>query len=55
LQKKIQNLIEIVNYFIFIEYFSKDTITYINNSNIKIVIRKELAKRIKRQNYNTNL
>jgi len=48
LQKKFRNLIEIVDYFIFIKYLNKDAIIYINNFNIKVVIKKELAKRIRR-------
>ena len=55
MQKKFQNSIKTVNYFIFIEYLNKDTIIYNNSSNIKVVIREELAKRIRRQNYNIDL
>jgi len=39
----------------FIKYLNKDTIIYINNFDIKVVIREELAKRIRRQDNNTNL
>jgi hypothetical protein len=46
---------KIVNYLIFIERLNKNTITYINNFDIKVVIREELAKRIRRRDYNTNL
>jgi len=55
LQEKFRNLIKIVDYFIFIERLNKDTIIYVNNFNIKVVIKEEFAKRIKRQDYNTNL
>jgi hypothetical protein len=46
---------KIVNYLIFIERLNKNTITYINNFDNKVVIREELAKRIRRRDYNTNL
>jgi len=49
LQKKFRNLIKIV------KYFSKDTIIYVDNFDIKVVIREEFAKRIRRQDYNTKL
>jgi len=48
LQKKFRNSIKIINYLIFIKRLNKDAITYINNFDIKNVIREELAKRIKK-------
>jgi len=55
LQEKFRNLIKIVNYSIFIKRLNKDTITYIDNSSIKTIIKEELAKKIRKQDYNTNL
>jgi len=45
LQKIFRNLIKIVDYFIFIKYFNKNTNIYIDNFDIKVVIKKELVKK----------
>jgi len=39
---------KIVDHFTFIERLNKDAITYVNDFDIKIVIREELAKRIRK-------
>ncbi len=48
LQKKFRNSIKIVDHFTFIERLNKDAIIYVNDFDIKVVIREELAKRIKK-------